>query len=102
MGAEMSLWNLKSTLPYTPQRYTVKTSGSAWPGLGSIGAKLHYGGQRWPGISQLDAGIGVNLTPLFVKIFRKLAKYWVTFDKERTMTQMDPFPGHADPGVFRV
>ena len=35
--------------------YTLKTPGSAWPGKGSIGAKLHSGSTITAEISQLDA-----------------------------------------------
>ena len=44
----------------------------------------------------------VNLTPLFVKSAEKLTKFRVKFDPELSMTPMDPFPDHADPGAFKV
>ena len=45
---------------------------------------------------------GVRLTQLRV-IFRvKLTDFRVIVDPEWSLAPMDPFPGHADPGVFRV
>ena len=36
-------------------------------------------------------------------IFRvKLTDFRVIVDPEWSLAPMDPFPGHADPGVFRV
>ena len=40
--------------------------------------------------------------PFICQVCRKLTTFRVTVDPERSMTPMDPFPGHADPGVFRV
>ena len=47
-------------------------------------------------------GSSVKLTQLWV-IFRiKLTDFGVIVDPEWSLSGMDPFPGHADPGVFRV
>ena len=44
---------------------------------------------------------GVRLTQLWV-IFRvKSTDFRVIIDPEWSLAPMDPFPGHADPGVFR-
>ena len=45
---------------------------------------------------------GVRLTQILV-IFRvKLTDFRVIVDPEWSLAPMDPFPGHADPGVLRV
>ena len=44
----------------------------------------------------------VNLTPLFVKSDQAdqiSGHFWPGI---KQMTTMDPFPGHVEPGVFRV
>ena len=52
-----------------------------------------------PEISQLDAEYDPELVNMKK---RKLTKFRVAFDPELSMTPMDPFPGQAGPGVFRV
>ena len=59
-------------------------------------------GQRWPGNQSNRLNNGVRLTQFWV-IFRvKLTDFRVIVDPEWSLAPMDPFPGHADPGVFRV
>ena len=62
-------------------------------------------GQRWPGNlatwRECDPMLGQS-DLIICKVCRKLTKFRVIVDPERNMTPMDPFPGHADPGVLRV
>ena len=64
----------------------------------TIGVKLHSGSTMTrksdPELDQSD--------PIICQVCRKLNKFPVTFNPERSMSPMEPFPGHADPGVFRV
>ena len=58
-----------------------------------------------PEISQLDAEYDLELgqsDPIICQVCRKLTNFGVIFDPEWSLAPMDPFPGHADPGVFRV
>ena len=78
-----------------------KHPGQPWPGKGSIGAKLHSGSTMTRKSVKLTNN-GVRLTQLWV-IFRvKLTDFRVIVDPEWSLAPMDSFPGHADPGVFRV
>ena len=62
--------------------------------------------RNWPGeISQLDAECDPELgqpDPIISQVCRKLTNFRVIFDPEWSLAPMDPFPGHADPGIFRV
>ena len=70
------------------------------PEKGSFGAKLHSGSTTTRKSVRLTNN-GVRLTQLWV-IFRvKLTDFRVIVDPEWSLAPMDPFPGHADPGVFR-
>ena len=56
-------------------------------------------------ISQLDAECDPELgqsDPIICQVCRKLTDFRVIFEPEWSLAPMDPFPGHADPGVFRV
>ena len=56
-------------------------------------------------ISQLDAECDPELgqyDPIICQVCRKLTNFRVIFDPEWSLAPTDPFPGHADPGVFRV
>ena len=72
--------------------------------------RVHWGQNPFrvnddPENSQLDAEYNPELgqsDPSACQICRKLTKIRVTFDPELSMTPMDPFPGHVDPGVVRV
>ena len=58
-----------------------------------------------PEISQLDAECAEELghsDPIICQVCRKLTNFRVTFDPEWSLAPMEPFPGHADPDVFRV
>ena len=72
--------------------------------------RVHWGQTQFrvnddPEISQLDAGYDPELgqsDPITCQVCRKLTNFRVIFDPEWSLAPMDPFPGHADPGVFRV
>ena len=56
-------------------------------------------------ISQLDTECDPELgqsDPIMCHVCRKLTNFRVIFDPEWSLAPMDPFPGHADLGVFRV
>ena len=58
-----------------------------------------------PEISQLDAEYDPELgqsDPIICQVCRELTKFRVAFDLERSIPQGPFFPGHCDPGVFRV
>ena len=58
-----------------------------------------------PEISQLDSEYDPELgqsDPFICQVCRKLTTFRVTVDPERSLTQIDPFPGHADSDVLRV
>ena len=58
-----------------------------------------------PDISQDGAEYDPELGkfyPIVVKSARKLTDFRVIVDPESSLAPMDPFLGHADPGVFRV
>ena len=79
--------------------YTLKTPGSAWPGKGSIGAKLHCGStmtRKSVNLTRNMTQSWVILTPLLVN----LTDFRVIFDPEWSLAPMDPFPGHGWPGCF--
>ena len=78
-----------------------KNTRSAWPGKGSIGTK-HHSGSTMTGKSVKLTNNGVRLTQLLVKFRVKLTDFRVIVGTEWSLALMDPFPGHADPGVFRV
>ena len=40
--------------------------------------------------------------PVICKVCRKLTDLRVIVDPEWSLAPMDPFPGHADPGVLEV
>ena len=62
--------------------YTLKTPGSAWPGNGSVGAKLHSGSTITAEISQLDAKYDPELG-----------------QSDPIICQFDWFPGHRWHGM---
>ena len=84
--------------------YTLKTPGSAWPGKGvhrghtpfrlndmtrkSVNSTLNVT-QSW-----------VNLTPLFVKSAKSWPNSGSLLTRNWVWPQMDPFPGHSNPGVL--
>ena len=77
--------------------------GSAWPIKGSIWGQTPFRVNNDPEISQLDAEYDPELgqsDPIIGQVCRKLTKFRVTFDTEQSITQMDPFPGHTEPGVI--
>ena len=88
-----------------PRFYTLKTPGSEIDP-----EKVHWGQTPFrvnddPEISQLDAECASEpgqSDPIICQVCRKLTKFRVIFDLEWSLAPMDPFPGHADPGVFRV
>ena len=56
-----------------------------------------------PEIGQLDAKYDPELgqsDPLVCQVCRKLTDFRVVVDPEWSLAPMDPFPGHADPGVL--
>ena len=57
--------------PSSVELYTLKTPRSAWPGKGSIGAKLHSGSpmtRKSVNLTRNMTQSWVNLTPLFVSL----------------------------------
>ena len=71
-----------------------------WPGKGP----LSWGHTQFrvtddPEICQLGAEYDPDLyqSDQIIKVFRNLTKF--AFDPEWSVTQMDPFPGHVDPGA---
>ena len=85
--------------------HTLKTPGS------EIDAeRVHWGQTPFrvnddPEISQLGAECDPELgqsDPIICQVCRKLTNFRVIFDPEWSLAPMDPFSGHADPGVFRV
>ena len=77
------------------------TRASRDPEKSPFGAKLHSGSTMTRKSLKLTNN-RVRLTQIWV-IFRvKLTDFRVNDDPEWSLTPMDPFPGHADPGVFRV
>ena len=86
--------------------YTLKTPGSEI----DPEERVHWGQTPIrvnddPEISQLDAECDPELgqsDPIISQVCRKLTNFRVIFDPEWSLAPMDPFPGHADPGVFRV
>ena len=76
-----------------------KTPGSAWPGKGSVGVKLHSGSTMTRKSVNLTRNMTqnwVSLAPLFVN----LTDFRVTVDPEWSLAPTDPFPGHGWPGCF--
>ena len=85
--------------------HSENTGVKTWPGKGPLGPNS-IPGQRWPGISQLDAEYDPELAqsdPIVCQVCRKLTDFRVIVDPEWSLAHglapMDPFPGHADPGV---
>ena len=64
------------------------------PPPGGVGAKLHSGSTM--------TRKSVKLTNIGVIFHVKLTDFRVIVDSEWSLVAMDPFPGHADPGVLRV
>ena len=87
------------------QRYSIESTLKT---PGSNPERVHWGQTPFrvnddQDISQLDAENDPDLglsDPIICQDCRKLTNFRVTFDSELSMTPMDPFPGHADPGVF--
>ena len=85
--------------------YTLKTPGSEIDP-----ERVHWGQTPFrvnddPEISQLDAESDPELgqsDPIICQVCRKLTNFRVICDPEWSLAPMDPFPGHADPGVLRV
>ena len=85
--------------------YTLKTPGSEIDP-----ERVHWGHTPFrvnndPEISQLDAECDPELgqsDPIICQVCRNLTNFRVIFDPEWSLAPMDPFPGHADPGVLRV
>ena len=83
--------------------FTLKTPGSEIDP-----ERVHWGQTPFrvnddPEISQLDAECDPELgqsDPIISQVCRKLTNFRVIFDPEWSLAPMDPFPGHADPGVF--
>ena len=89
-------------LSLTSPGYTLKTPGSAvTPEKGPLGPNS-IPGQRWPG-NQSNWLIMGSDWPSSGSYF---ASSWLISESSLTRngvwTPMDPFQGHADPGVFRV
>ena len=86
---------------------TLKTPGSAVMTRERV-HHVHWGqtlfpDQRWPGNQSSWQMNGVRLpdpAPGYNCV--KLTDFRVIVDPEWSLAPMDPFPGHADPGVFRV
>ena len=85
--------------------YTLKTPGSEIDP-----ERVHWGQTPFrvnddPEISQHDAECDPELGQsdrIICQVCRKLTNFRVSFDPEWSLAPMDPFPGHADPGVFKV
>ena len=85
--------------------HTLKTPGSEIDP-----ERVHWGQTPFrvnadPEIRQLDAECHPELSqsdPIICQVCRKLTNSRVIFDPEWSLAPMDPFPGHANPGVFRV
>ena len=86
-------------------RYTLKTPGSEIDP-----ERVHWGETPFwvnddPEISQLDAERDPEMgqyDPIICQVCRKLTNFRVIFEPGWSLALMDPFPGHADPSVFRV
>ena len=78
------------------------------PGSEIYPERVHWGQSPFrvnddPEISQLDAECNPELgqsDPIICKVCKKLTNFRVIPGME--FAPMDPFPGHADPGVCRV
>ena len=85
--------------------YTLKTTGSKFDL-----ERVHWGQTPFrvnddPEISQLDAEYDAELgqsDPIVSQVCRTLTTFRVIVDPEWSLAPMDPFPGYADPGVFRA
>ena len=85
--------------------YTLKTPGSEIDP-----ERVHWGQTPFrvnddPEISELDMEYDPELGQsdlIICQVGRKLTNFRVIFDPKWSLTPMDPFPGHTDPGVFRV
>ena len=70
---------------------------------GSIGAKLHSGSTMTRKSVNLTRNVTqswVNLTPLFVKSAEIWPVSGSSLTRNGVLAPLDPFPGHADRGVF--
>ena len=91
--------------PGKPRKFATKTPGSKLDP-----ERVHWGQTPFqinddPEISQLDAEYDPELgqsDPIVCQVCRELTDFRVIVDPEWSLAPMDPFPGHADPGVFRV
>ena len=88
----------------------LKLSKLKTPGPEIDPERVHWGQTPFrvnddPENSQLDTECDPELgqsDPIICQVCRKLTNFRVIFDPEWSLAPMDPFPGHADPGVFRV
>ena len=81
----------------------LKTPGSAWPGKGSIGAKLQSGSKmtrKLVSFLQTWHNNGVRLTQLWVTFRVKLTDFRVIVDPEFEFCPNGPFPGQFLTLVF--
>ena len=105
----MAYWNawLLSFVGYTFVGYTFV---GYTPGSEIDPERVHWGQTPFrvnddPEISQLDAECDPELgqsDPIICQVCNKLTNFRVICDPEWNLAPMDPFPGHADPGVLRV
>ena len=88
----------------TSTGHSKNTGVKTWPGKGPWG-QTPFQVNDDPEISQLDEEYDPELDqsdPIVCQVCRKLTDFWVIVDPEWSLAPMDPFPGHADPGVFKV
>ena len=91
-------------LHYQLGPFTLKTPGSEIDS-----ERVHWGQTPFqvnahPEISQLDTECDPELgqsDPIICQVCRKLTNFRVIFNPEWSLAPMDPFPGHADPGVLK-
>ena len=86
--------------------YTLKTpAGSNLIRKGSLGAKLHSGSTMTRKSVNLTRNMTqrwVTLTPFYVRSAKSWQNSGSLLTRNWVIPPTDPFPGNADPGVFRV
>ena len=100
-----TLCHSRFLIPHECNPVNSKHRGQNLTRKGSIWGQAPFRVNDDPEISQLDAEYDPMLgqsDPIVCLVCRKLTDFRVIVDPEWSLAPTDPFPGHVDPGVFRV
>ena len=101
LGRKINMMKTFNLYRVTPQKCTLKTPGSAWPGKGPLGPNF-IPGQRWPG----NQSTWREIWPRAGSVWPHYLSIWLISGSSLTRNGVWPqwtlFRVTADPGVFRV